>query len=166
MGVLFTYMFVHHMHAWGLEEARRGVRCPRAGVKNDCEPLSGCWELKQAPQQEQPGAPFHSVGSGAQTQINSFGPPMVFPGSALPPHHNEAVAFSEGAGHLPATLLGARRDEGVDSLSDPFLDWKGKSILIVHSGETSRLRAGGEEAMEPKKWRGRDACQHRPNRRE
>lgn len=43
MGVLATYLSVHHMHAVFVE-AREGIASPETGVTDSCESFCGSWE--------------------------------------------------------------------------------------------------------------------------
>ena len=53
MHVLPACVSVCHIYAW-LIEVRRRHQSPETGGSGDCESLSGCWELNQAPLEEQP----------------------------------------------------------------------------------------------------------------
>lgn len=44
MSVLFTFMWVHCVHAWYQKRLEEGVGSPRTTVIDGSEPPCGCWE--------------------------------------------------------------------------------------------------------------------------
>lgn len=45
---------VHHMCAWCLPRPESGVRCPKTGVTDGCEPSCVCWESNLGPPEGRP----------------------------------------------------------------------------------------------------------------
>lgn len=41
----YLCMYEHHLSAWCLWRPKEGIRSPRTGVTDGCEPQCGCWEL-------------------------------------------------------------------------------------------------------------------------
>lgn len=53
MHVLLAYMSVHHLRAWCLQRAEKGIRSPDTGAAASCELSCACWESIMGSLEEQ-----------------------------------------------------------------------------------------------------------------